>query len=163
MSSAIDSSDAESTQNSSIVDSEFSSIFSATCIDTRSVDGHRIIGKNHRIYLYEESRRKEFLEWWNQTEWARTNAVLPEKSPKRWTIYWGGEKKSAGWEYFHEVARISNGKPGACCKRCDEVVGHSSTGNGSSTMTIYTRTKKCMSKSTARGLPSIQAVFKKVI
>jgi hypothetical protein len=109
-----------------------------------------IKGKRTRCYLYEESKRSTFLEWWGKCSWTVANADKKNKH-----LYWGGEKKAAVWTHFHEGAIIQDGTPRIICKRCRSVLGHPSLGHGTNTAKTHLESKQCSGTAKAVGLPQL--------
>ena len=124
--------------------------------------------QNGTAYMYEASKQKEFLEWWETTSWAQQmleNLSKGDESrnPKLLDPRWGSTKRKAQqWLNYSQGALVRDGKPFVYCLTCEVGLQHPSAfGVGTSHMISHIRSTTCM-KSSSRARETVHEMLSKV-
>ncbi|KAJ5267369.1 hypothetical protein N7478_010177 [Penicillium angulare] len=90
--------------------------------------------------LYEPSLEREFLEWWEKTNYGQK---LQEDGQS--LIKWSTESRHADvWKHFDQVAHIDTGHPRVLCQACLTLLDHPQhRKNGTSAMSRHQKSNTC--------------------
>jgi uncharacterized CHY-type Zn-finger protein len=90
--------------------------------------------------LYELYLEREFLGWWEKTEYGHKLNGDGQSQ-----IKWSTESRHAdAWKHFDQVADIDSGRPRVLCKACLTLLDHPQyKGNGTSAMSRHQKSNSC--------------------
>lgn len=90
--------------------------------------------------LYEPEQHREFLEWWEKTEYGRKLNGDGQSQVK-----WSTDSRHAEvWKHFDQVADIDSGRPRVFCPSCLTLLDHPQhKKNGTSAMSRHQRSNSC--------------------
>ena len=124
--------------------------------------------QNGMAYMYEASKQKEFLKWWEKTSWGKQmlenlSKGVESRNQKLSDPRWGSTNRTAQqWSNYGQGALVRNGKPFVYCLTCDAALQHPRAfGVGTSHMTSHLKSTKCM-KSSVRPRETVHAMLSKV-
>lgn len=90
--------------------------------------------------MYESNLEREFLGWWEDTEYGHKL-----KGDGQSQIKWSTESRHADvWKHFDQVADIDSGRPRVLCKACLTLLDHPQHKNhGTSAMSRHQKSNAC--------------------
>jgi hypothetical protein len=113
---------------------------------------------DNKFVIYKHSDHERFNLWWKKKSFYIENYTGDK--PKLIAVHWGKEKKSAAWDYFVEVARVSDGVPYLKCKFCkDYLLNPLPKGSGPSSLAKHRRKHASEIKAIGSNQITIQAGF----